>query len=110
MDELWEERNKFLASKLSLKSLKYGGLEDLCEKLRNSLISRSILNYFKNKLSEHEVSVEDVVDLKSIQLSQENNLKFVIGDWSCRPSQVIITDIEQVSLIMTIRWVIVGMK
>ena len=101
MDELWE-RNKYLASKLALKSMKYGGLEDLREKLRNFLISKSTLNYFENKLSEHEVSVEDVVDLKSIQLSQEHNLKCVIGDWSCRPSQVIITDTENKSLILTI--------
>ena len=28
MDEIWE-RNKFLASKLALKSMKYGGFEDL---------------------------------------------------------------------------------
>ena len=72
MDELWE-RNKFLASKLALKSMKYGGLEDLREKLRNSLISKSTMNYFKNKLSEHKVSVEDIVDL-----SQSNFLRNTI--------------------------------
>jgi len=94
LDESWECK-RFLASKLALKSLKYGGLEDLQEKLRNSLISESTLKYFENKLSEHEVSVDDVVDLKSIKLSRENNLKCVIGDWSCCPSQVIITDIEK---------------
>ena len=107
MDELWE-RNTFLA--LALKSMKYGGLEDLREKLRNSLISESTLNYFENKLSEHELSVEDVADLKSIQLSQEYNLKCVIGDWSRRPSQVIIADIENGSLTLTIRWVMDGME
>ena len=39
--------------------------------------------------------MEDVLDLNSIQLSQEHNIKCVIGDWSCRPSQVIITDIDK---------------
>ena len=39
--------------------------------------------------------MEDVLDLKSIQLSREHHLKCVIGDWSCRPSQVIITDIDK---------------
>ena len=86
MDELWE-RNKFLASKLALKTMKYGGLEDLREKLGNSIISKSTLDYFENKLSEHEVSVEDVLDLNSIQLSREHHLKCVIGDWSCRQYQ-----------------------
>jgi len=109
MDELWE-RNKFLASKFALKTMKYGGLEDLREKLGNYIISKSTLDYFENKLSEHEVSVEDVLDLNSIQLSQEHNLKCVIDDWSCRPSQVIITDIEKVSLTLTIQWVMDGME
>ena len=94
MDETWE-RNKFLASKSGIKLMKYGGLSDLREKFGISIISKSTKDYFENKLSARELSVEDVLDLKSIQLSREHHLKCVIGDWSCRPSQVIITDIDK---------------
>ena len=80
MDELWE-RNDYFASKSAIKLMKYGGLLDHREKLGNFIISKSTKDYFKNKLTEHEVSVEDVLDLNSIQLSQEHNLKCVIGDW-----------------------------
>ena len=78
LDETWE-RNKFLASKSGIKLMKYGGLFDLREKFGNSIISKSTNDYFENKLSDHEVSVEDVLDLKSIQLSQEHHLKCGIG-------------------------------
>ena len=94
MDETWE-RNKFLASKSAIKLMKYGGLFDLREKFGNSIISKSTKDSFENKLSDHEVSVEDVLDLKSIQPTREHHLRCVIGDWSCRPSQVIITDIDK---------------
>ena len=57
MDETWE-RNKFLASKSGIKLMKYGGLFDLREKFGNSIISKSTKDYFKNNLSDHEVSVE----------------------------------------------------
>ena len=45
MDESWE-RNKFIGCKLALKSLKYGGLNDLQKKLRESLVSNTMVTYF----------------------------------------------------------------
>ena len=63
MDETWE-RNKYLASKSGIKLMKYGGLLDLRQKLGNSIISKSTKDYYNNKLSDHELSVEDVLDLK----------------------------------------------
>ena len=94
MDESWE-RNKFIGCKLALKSLKYGGLNDLQKKLRESLVSNTMVAYFERKLIEHDISVEDIIDVGFVELSPEHKYKCEIEDWSHRPSQIVMKDTEK---------------
>ena len=52
-------------------------------------------DFFQKQLHENQCSVEGLIDLKSVPISPYHNLQCEISDWTHRPCQVIVTDVER---------------
>jgi len=51
--------------------------------------------YSDELLQEHQCSIGDLIDLNIAPISQAHNLQCDISNWTRRPSQVIVKDIER---------------
>ena len=99
MAYLWDI-NKFIATETVLKhhsiaSLKYDGIDDLQKLLSEGLCKKPMRDHFQKLLHENECSVEGLIDWKSLPISPYHNLQCEISDWTHRPCQVFVTDVER---------------
>ena len=63
--------------------------------LREGLCKKPMRDFFQKQLHENQCSVVGLIDLKSVQISPYHNLQCEISDWTHRPWQVIVTDVER---------------
>ena len=56
---------------------------------------KHLKDHFQKQLHENQCSVEGLIGLKSVPISSYHNLQCEISDWTHRPCQVIVTDIER---------------